>query len=130
RRRRTTPATADPAAVPDQERIGRQAPCSVDDHCVGSEGEGEVTEAACTEGARHEQSDGEVAEAGDALIRHAPTKAAYGRYEPVRTGFCRSSWCICGKSTHVDTPKEERPYGPGISSGRPDSSSGCSTAKR
>ena len=62
-RRRTAPATNQIAAEPDKEWICRQAACGVDDHRVGDEGEREGSEAAGTEGARHEQSEREVAQA-------------------------------------------------------------------
>ena len=73
RRRRPAPATTRVAAVPDEKRIRRQAPCGIDDHRVGDEGERERPEIAGTEGARDEQSEREVAEARDALVGTHPS---------------------------------------------------------
>ncbi len=77
----------DPAAVPDEERIRRQAARGVDDHRVGDEGERERAEVAGTEGARHEQSKREVAEARDALVGHTPAEASHGLDHAMLTRF-------------------------------------------
>ena len=110
---RSAPATTRVAAVPDEERIGRQAACGVDDERVGDVGERERSEVAGTEGARHEQSQGEVAEARDALVHHTPAEASHGLDQPMLTG-CGPGLSLLsrrGSWRHVGTP-EGRATGP------------------
>ena len=97
------------SAVPDKERIGRQAACSVDDKCVCDERECEGAEVGRTVGVSDKEAQREVAEARYALVRHTPAEASDRPYQSAPAGMCCIGWCVSGDRGHPGTPNGERP---------------------
>ena len=60
-----------------QQWVGGEATGSVEDDAVGDVGEGERAEALRSESPCRQQPQGEVPEAGDSLVDHAPPESAH-----------------------------------------------------